>query len=166
MGLDNYPETYPCRKQGTAVMGVRKDIDGNPIIEDGKPLEAIDCELTIEAGGCPYKNELKASGLDEGLPVYGIMGTHCWYRGKFGNFLIEEMGFYDETEGLSFYGALGEHTHKPPYECTILADAIDQWLEENESLTYNGEDYTEDAKYASWYARWAAKNADGLACWY
>lgn len=167
MGLDNIPHIYPCRKQGTVIESPRLDKGGNPLIDDdGKPMMVIDCEATQQAGGCPWKNDYEKSGLGENGRVYGIFGTDCWYRGKYGTYLVEEMGFYDETKGLSFYGALGDHSHKSPHECNILADEMEKWLDAGEPLMLGEDDVTDDARYAVWYLRWSAVNAEGLDCWY
>lgn len=170
MGLDNIPHVYPCKKQGTAIMEHRVHHETKEPIyeEDGSPLMVIDCDKTQEAGGCPYKNDYEKSGLEGGV-VYGMFGTACWYRGKYGNHLVMEAGFYDETEGLSFYGALGDGSHKSPHECGILADAISEWLNEPDEETIeanNDIEFVRDMKYAEWYLRWAAENAEGLDCWY
>lgn len=168
MGLDNFPHEYPCRKQGTAVMEQRIHYQtGEPLLEeDGSASLSIDCEKTQEAGGCPYKNDYEKSGLDGGK-VYGIFGTDCWYRGKYGNHLAMEAGFYDETEGLSFYGALGDGTHKSPHECIILADAIAEWVSDpDDEIVQANEGMIQDMKYAEWYLRWASEKCGGLGCWY
>lgn len=166
MGLDNIPKVYACRKQGTAIESPRLDRDGNPVIDDdGKPMMVIDCDATQENGGCPYKNDYEISGLSGGA-VYGMLGTDCWYRGKYGNYLLEELGIYDETEGLSFYGALGDNSHKSPHECLVLADAIGQAIDAGEDLMVDGTPITTELLYAQWYLRWAATNCEGLDCWY
>lgn len=167
MGLDNIPHVYACRKQGTVIESPRLDKDGNPLTEeDGTVLMTIDCEATQQAGGCPWKNDYEKSGLGEEGRVYGIFGTDCWYRGKYGNFLVEEMGLYNETEGLSFYGALGDNSHKSPHECNILADAMESWLKQGDPLMLGEDDATKDAHYAVWYLRWSALVCEGLDCWY
>ena len=74
MGLDNIPHNYPCQKQGIASLN-----------KDGR----IDCDLTKSKGNCPWKNEYeKEVLLKEARPAYGMLGTDCWYRGKYGNFLL------------------------------------------------------------------------------
>jgi len=55
MGLDNYPDPYPCRKLGVVVFTEE---------------EKIDCDRTVQ---CPFR--------DDDTPT-GIFGTSCWYRGK------------------------------------------------------------------------------------
>lgn len=162
MGLDNIPNEYPCKKQGTAIMSPLMGKDGNPIIDDdGTPITSVDCTKTQEAGGCPY---MKSYDKDKpkGVRTYGMFGSDCWYRGKYGNYLLEELGIYDETEGYSFYGALGDHSYKSPHECLLLADAIAEALPD-----FEGDDeHRDDLHYAEWYLRWAAENCGGLNAWY
>lgn len=143
MGLDNIPREYPCKKQMTAILD-----------DEGR----IDCDKTQEVGGCPWQN---ANPPKEGR-VYGIMGTSCWYRGKYGNHLIEEAGIEgDEESGMSFYGNLDDGCYKTPDSCLALADAIGEAL-----VDVNDQETKEGLAYAEWYLRWAAQNADGLNCWY
>ncbi len=166
MGLDNIPNKYPCKTRGTAIITPRLTKEGDPILEeDGTPVTAIDCQATQENGGCPYKNDYEKSGLSGGA-IYGIFGTDCWYRGKYGNYLVEELGIYDETEGLSFYGALGDNSHKPAYECNLLANVMEEALETYEGEPENADEVKESIAYAIWYLRWAALNTEGLDCWY
>ena len=164
MGLDNIPHVYPCRKQGTVIESPHLDKENNPLKEeDGTVMMAIDCKATQDAGGCPYKNDYEKSGL-EGGSVVGMLGTDCWYRGKYGNYLVEGLEIYDETLGFSFYGTTGDGNHKSPHECNILADGIDEAIEiDDHSLN---DEEVKDAKYAVWYLRWAAKECEGLDCWY
>ena len=171
MGLDNYPNEYPCKTQGTA------------ILEDGK----IDCRATQENGGCPYVTELdkvKTALYEEkilfGTPVYGMFGTDCWYRGKYGNYLLEALG-YSNDEKISFYGDSEDGSKKSPASCLELATVIDEAIgdieqdnagrnEANTTRILNGDlgsqDITAELRYASWYLKWAAKHANGLSCWY
>lgn len=168
MGLDNIPHSYPCKAQGTAVLEQRtnKETGEGLLDDDGQPWMTINCEATQEAGGCPYKNSYSKSGL-EGGAVYGMFGTDCWYRGKYGNFLLHDAGLYDETEGLSFYGALGDSSHKSPHECVVLADAISNFLDdEPDWKASQGDANASDLMYAEWYLRWAAEECGGLDCWY
>ena len=80
--------------------------------------------------------------------------------------MVEELGIYDETEGLSFYGALGDNSHKPPYECNILADKMEKALATYDGVGEEGKEVRESIAYAIWYLRWAAVNTEGLDCWY
>jgi hypothetical protein len=147
-------------------MEPRLDKDGVALKEDdGSTMMVIDCEATQAFGGCPYTRELdKQDKTLLGNPVHGMFGTDCWYRGKYGNYLVEGLGVYDETLGFSFYGALGDGNHKSPHECNILADGIDEAIEHGDH-SLNDEE-VKDSKYASWYLKWAAEFTDGLVCWY
>lgn len=160
MGLDNIPKIYPCEKNGTAVKLCRTDRDGKDILnEDGTPDLEIDCDLTMEAGGCPWKNANPPKGA-----VYGIFGVPCWYRGKAGNTLMARYAD-PATPNLndeSFYGDIEDGTEKTPESCLRLADHVAQVREHNVSDEYDFDALT----YAEWYLRWAAENTDGLICWY
>lgn len=166
MGLDNIPQKYPCKKQETATYVTRKDADGNFLLnEDGSVMTSIDCEATQENGGCPYTKDYVKSGLAGGS-VIGMFGTDCWYRGKYGNYLLEELGIYNEPLGLSFYGALGDGAHKSPGECNLLADAMEVSVKNYQGSDENRDEVKESITYAIWYLRWAALNTEGLDCWY
>jgi hypothetical protein len=171
MGLDNIPKQYPCKTQGTVVMTPRLNKDGVALTEDdGSPMMVIDCQATQACGGCPYVNELNKQDKEAlGNPVYGIFGTDCWYRGKYGNYLLDAIG-YGYGEDFSFHGDNEDGTEKSKASCLNLAQVIDEALDEcdEEDGVYRmgGEDITADLKYASWYLKWAAEHADGLICWF
>lgn len=156
MGLDNIPNTYPCKAAGTAVMVTQT-------YEDGSTADQIDCEATQACGGCPWKN---ANPPTEGR-VYGMLGTDCWYRGKWGNHLIST--FFGSDTLDNFYGDSEDGTEKSPESCLHLADMLkgaistyghDHLLSDEERETKKG------LIYAEWYLRWAAAETDGLVCWY
>ena len=154
MGLDNIPKQYPCKTQGTAVM-----------VED-----QIDCKATQSCGGCPYVNELNKQDKEAlGNPVYGMFGTDCWYRGKYGNFLLDAIG-YGDSDFFSFYGDNEDGTEKSPESCLVVAavidEAFDECQEDDGVYRMGGEDISPDLRYASWYLKWAAEFTDGLVCWY
>lgn len=152
MGLDNIPKNYPCKALGTAVL----DSD-----------ERIDCKATQSCGGCPWKN---ANPPEDGR-VLGMFGTDCWYRGKYGNYLLEETTAASSMgDDLSFYGDNEDGTEKSPASCVAVADLIATVL-----VDYTAEEIAEDQekketvdglRYAEWYLRWAAEKCDGLVCWY
>jgi hypothetical protein len=153
MGLDNIPKSYPCKTQGKAVM-----------VDD-----QIDCKATQACGGCPYVTELdKQDKTLLGNPVYGMFGTDCWYRGKWGNHLLEMSDGLSEE--LSFYGDNEDGTEKSPESCELLADHIGELISEqtdkNGHLIAEGEDIAPDLRYAEWYLRWASEFCDGLMAWY
>ena len=169
MGLDNIPHNYPCKAGGTAVMAPRLNRENQPILEeDGSVMTSIDCAATQACGGCPYVTELKKQDQQElGSPVYGMFGTDCWYRGKWGNHLLQAIGVEDDK---SFYGDNEDSTEKSPQSCLELADAIDGAIleakAEGGAIHMDGENISPQLKYASWYLRWAAEYAGGLTCWY
>ncbi len=163
MGLDNIPKNYPCKTRGTAVMVARLDQAGNNIVEDGETLEAIDCDATQACGGCPYKTAYDKSGLAGGA-VYGMFGTNCWYRGKYGNFLLGAIGIQDEH---GFYGDNEDGTEKSPESCLALADTISDTLDDEPVVRgEDGENITQEVRYAEWWLRWVAEEAGGSICWY
>lgn len=163
MGLDNIPRNYPCQTQGTAIQVQRKNRDGELLTnEDGTPSMATSCEATQECGGCPYKNAYDKSGLAGGA-VYGMLGTDCWYRGKYGNYLLSAVG----VDEFSFYGDNEDGSEKSAESCEQLADIIGEVLTDNGGHIFaDGEDITGQLRYAEWYLRWAAKECDGLVAWY
>ena len=158
MGLDNIPHKYPCQTRGTAVMVARKNHDGDTLVDDkGETLMALSCEDTQACGGCPYKTAFEKSGLDGGA-VYGMFGTDCWYRGKYGNYLLSEAGI--DTDDINFYGDNEDGTYKSPESCLALADEIGETLADLEGEVLEG------LKYAEWYLRWVAEECDGMDAWY
>ena len=156
MGLDNIPLVYPCVKQGTAVLTTLKTTPGNT-----EPR--ISCAETQEAGGCPWQ---EAKDKPEHGSVIGIMGTDCWYRGKYGNALLEEYGTYDELDHLTFYGDLEDGQVKSIGSCLELADHLDEIkVSVQEFHDVTAED-KQGLEYAAWYMRWVAEAGGGLSCWY
>ena len=166
MGLDNIPHNYPCQKQGIASLN-----------KDGR----IDCDLTKSKGNCPWKNEYeKEVLLKEARPTYGMLGTDCWYRGKYGNFLLRllegnpdsyfdsELNFYGEgidenTEGMSVDYCL----HLSKY----MADNTEKFAHQaraycNEENGGNEKDLINDWIYATWWLKFAAEHCDGSSIWY
>ena len=179
MGLDNMPHEYPCKSGGTAVMEHVK-------MNDGSIDERIDCNGTIEAGGCPYTNANPPDGQ-----VTGMLGTYCWYRGKYGNWLINALNSSPDTNihdidsyvwesngDDTFYGTDEDGLYRPPQACNDLADDMEASLKERggslvfidrthyEDGTPVEPDTTDDVLYAIWYLRWSAKECNGMDSWY
>lgn len=155
MGLDNIPKQYPCKTQGTA------------ILDDE---DRIDCKATQEQNGCPYLTDFAKSGLGGGA-VYGMFGTDCWYRGKYGNYLLEASTVGDTMgDELNFYGDEDDGTVKTPKSCVATADLCrEAWQSYKDEEIAGDEEIAEivaGLKYAEWYLRWAAETTDGLSCWY
>jgi len=170
MGLDNIPHIYPCLKAGTAVQVTKQGSNGGVILdEDGEPLRVIDCKETQNRDGCPWKREFdKTQGLS-GHPTYGMLGTDCWYRGKWGNYLLEVVGLrqedpYDDT--MSFYGELNDRNQKSAEECLELARAIELKMAKRSWTSPDGENIDEDLAYAAWWLRFVATHAGGSDCWF
>jgi hypothetical protein len=167
MGLDNIPNRYPCSTQGTAVMVTRKDRAGNDILnEDGSPKEFLDCDATQSADGCPWLTAVTRDlGNADGRAV-GMLGAPCWYRGKWGNVLLEKLGIYNAPH-ISFYGDNDDGTVKSPESCRELSNALTSECKKREGrVVLDGEDYSADIQYAAWWTGWVADECDGSNCWY
>ena len=165
MGLDNIPHHYPCDRAGTSVRVALKDREGNVLMDEetNVPMTQIKCDDTIENGVCPYKNAHAKSGLASG-GVTGMLGTYCWYRGKYGNYLLEALGI-DENE-WNFYGDNEEGTFKTAESCRALADEMERVKAQHGQVLMENGDVTDEVDYAIWYLRWAAEHCDGLDAWY
>jgi len=171
MGLDCIPATYACEAEGTQV----KDEDGE-----------FSCQLTIDAGKCPWKREVDKTDLIHGA-VGGIFGTPCWYRGKHGEWMIDLLLSSDheiKTPYPSFYGGheIPEWAEDDQYEqgfaftgdCLELADWFDRHTDDfAKAVEANGTDYynsTDEAladwNYASWWLKFCAQYTDGFAPWF
>jgi len=168
MGLDNIPKNYPCRAKGTAVMVVRKDNEGNDMLDDdGTPLTFVDCQATQAVGGCPWLVAVSRDlGGDTAGRVGGLFGTDCWYRGKYGNYLLQELEIYDEPH-ISFYGDNDDGSQKSPESCRKLSDALyAEWKGRETTVVLENEDVSDEVEYAAWWAGWVADECDGSTCWY
>lgn len=176
MGLDNMPHKYPCETQGTAVMEqvelYEHDLEGGKR-PTGETTERIDCVETVAADGCPFTNAKPPPGQ-----VTGMLGTFCWYRGKYGNALIralagQDMDDYSHDDGdANFYGIDEDGLYRPPKECKELANQMESALDEKGGILVvseggnTGEDVTDEVKFAIWYLRWVADECDGMDAWY
>lgn len=156
MGLDNIPREYPCKVAHEAILikeVVSKEGGGT------KTIKKIDCDATQRMGRCTWKKSAPSSGK-----ISGMFGTSCWYRGKYGNYLleildIEDQSFYgedtfdDDGEGLS------------PESCIRLATTM---REKMARLTPGDEGYDllPDMEYAAWWLEFVADKAYGSSVWY
>lgn len=161
MGLDNMPNVYPCVKENSAIM------------KDGR----IDCEATIYANQCPYRREKENDPLTKDMrSVYGMFGTDCWYRGKYGNYLLKTMqnfnplfpydedGFYGDTEdGIS------------EDECLTMSDVMlnftESWVHyvDTKAEFENKEErkiLIDDWIYAAWWLKFVSNYGEGSGVWY
>jgi len=168
MGLDNIPHKYPCVKAGTVIY-----------TEDGK----IDCDTTIAKNNCPWHIEFNLDPIvSKSKPSYGMLGTGCWYRGKYGNALLRLLehgdfdGYYDDTK-YSFYGEGfedGQEGMSAEY-CSEMS----KWMKDNaekfaeQAYAYaskeedcNPQELIADWIYAAWWLNFVSKNADGSSIWY
>jgi hypothetical protein len=117
MGLDNIPHEYPCKARGTAVM-----------VGEGEDSQ-IDCKTTQAANGCPWQESYNRS--HPGTPIYGMIGTSCWYRGKAGTWMLErlEEAGYDPPSG-GFYGDQCDHASGLDGTAEH-AEALAKWMEDH-----------------------------------
>lgn len=175
MGLDNIPREYPCKKQGIASVN-----------HEGK----IDCDKTQSLGNCPWKNEFEANPLlKEARPTYGMLGTSCWYRGKYGNFLLGLLegnpDAYADTK-YSFYGEgieNGDGTYDEGMSVDYCLDMASYMENNTEQFAHKAKDYAltqneihdedvyekdliKDWIYATWWTKFAAEYCDGSTIWY
>lgn len=156
MGLDNIPVKYPCV--------------GNEIRdEEGR----IDCAENQKNGRCTWKNEYESSPLlkDAG-PTYGMLGTDCWYRGKWGNVLLDLLA-QSVDHDYSFYGKGLENGDEgiSPEECFEMSNFMKEYIEEfayiaNNEYPDNSERYIQDYIYASWWLDFTGKFGEGSGVWY
>lgn len=161
MGLDNMPMVYPC--EGVAI----KDSDGR-----------TDCVATQACGNCGWKNEFESDPLTKNLkPVTGMFGADCWYRGKYGNYLLnvfsDSEDTYDNDTGYSFYG----DGHVNGDEGIDSDDCItmSKFMKDNAELfaykantkyPEQSEELIGDWIYASWWLKFAGDKCKGSAIWY
>lgn len=153
MGLDNIPEQMPCRKAATAVF--------TPDLNDG----VVDCSLTKEAGGCPWQS---CADRPEDGQVLGLLGADCWYRGKWGNILINQLESRDDElyfvdTAFDFYGDNADQSSKSPESCLATADYMEELL--SKSINRD-ETFQNEVRYAVWWLRWVANNWGGAHCWF
>lgn len=159
MGLDNIPNNYPCKTNGTAVMV--KMIDqrtGEPYIdENGETVDQINCDSTMECGGCPWKVRLG----DRAGSVLGIFGTHCWYRGKYGVSLLSML----DMDAEALYGN-SDHKVTVPVLRELIAE-MDERLDYTEPVIGpNGSDLRDDYRYLRDWMEFVADECDGAEAWY
>ena len=162
MGLDNIPKKYPC------VDVAVKDNDGR-----------IDCIETQACGKCTWKNEYESNPMvKDSVPTVGIMGTDCWYRGKYGNGLLSMLDgvdnmWHESSLGISFYGkgfANGDEGISPD-ECFHMANIM---KDNTEKFAFNAkqlhpddyEEYIKDWMYATWWLDFVGEFCEGSAVWY
>lgn len=163
MGLDNIPKTYPCES-----IAVRNSDN------------QIDCKATQECGNCPYMNEyLSDPLLKDTSPVYGFLGTDCWYRGKYGNSMLDDLKRYNQDFAYEmtsdFYGnsdeGIDEDTCLEMSE--IMFKYMEAWSYTVNKMVKNGElpeqnrdGYIRDWIYAAWWLKFVGNTSEGSAVWY
>lgn len=155
MGLDNIPKNYACVKQNTAIRNADNQID---------------CDATIKAGKCPWDNAYKSDPLvKDSNPTYGMFGMHCWYRGKYGNYLLDEA----RNNSLDFERDMGTYDFYGDDEDEDGNQFInsDQCLSMSEIMLEYKDIFSEDAMnkdwiYAAWWLKFVGENCDGADAWY
>ena len=162
MGLDNITKEYPC------IDVAIKDQDGR-----------IDCIETQACGKCTWKNEYESNPMvKDSVPTVGIMGTDCWYRGKYGNGLLSMLDgvdnmWHESSLGISFYGkgfANGDEGISSD-ECISMANIM---KDNTEKFAFNAkqlhpddyEEYIKDWMYATWWLDFVGEFCEGSAIWY
>lgn len=167
MGLDNIPNQYACKKQDVAVMS-----------EDGR----IDCSATIKSGKCPHNNMKNNDPLikDTIIPL-GMLGTNCWYRGKYGAYLLEQMKNHikdfsydvntlygneleDGNSGLSADECLSISKEMIEY-----SEAWVHYVKTNSEVAGNlnkEKDLIDDWSYLAWWLKFVGQECDGSISWY
>jgi len=78
MGLDNYPEPYPCK-----------------VLESKGELKIAyteDRKIICEETNCPFKQNFSW--------IIGIFGTYCWIRGKVYEKYVENLGDFSLYEDM------------------------------------------------------------------
>lgn len=171
MGLDNIPNVYPCKKQGVAVVNSEGEIE---------------CLKTIESGLCPLHNKKDNTNLiNEAIIPLGMFGADCWYRGKYGSYLLEQMRNHNEDfpyDENTLYGEYLEDEDGKEYE-GISADSCigiskdlysysEAWVhyvktasevigdEEKEKQLIN------DWVYLAWWLNFMGEECNGIKAWY
>lgn len=167
MGLDNIPANYACKKQNVAIM-----------TEDNR----IDCQATIQAGKCPHDIMKNSNHLikDSIIPL-GMMGTNCWYRGKYGAYLLEQMvnhidDFpYDEN---TLYGNEMEDGNEglSADECVDISNEMfayaEAWVHYVKTASEVAGDsdkekaLIDDWVYLAWWLKFVGEECDGTVSWY
>ena len=157
MGLDNIPYEYPCIAEGLQA-------------ED----EDIDCDSNIDNNKCPWHREM----VNAGMATYGMLGTPCWFRGKVGNFMLQELAeagyktpLTDIAENISFYGdTYGENEMLSPEGCLKLAEWMSRHAEAYVATAPKDKGYdmkriTEEYRYAINWLKFVAPYG-GSKVWY
>ena len=156
MGLDNIPKKYPC------IGNEIRDSEGR-----------IDCQKNQETGRCTWKNEYESElRLKEAGPTYGMLGTDCWYRGKWGNALLDLLG-ESVNHNYSFYGNGFENGDEgiAPEECLEISEFMDEYVEEfayivGKKFPDQSKGYINDYIYASWWLKFIGNFGEGSQVWY
>ncbi|MGA0848620.1 MAG: hypothetical protein ACO3RX_01595 [Chthoniobacterales bacterium] len=133
--------------------------------ENGDPIDQVDCDRTMRCGGCPWKNDL---GQSAGA-VYGMMGTSCWYRGKYGAYLLDAAGIEAERLwGDDQQMVRPDVCREIAYEMTAYGaiNSADPVEDGPFVLMVDGEDVAEQFWYLRDWLLWVADKCEGAVAWY
>lgn len=167
IGLDNIPASYPCVLEGSALTKDSRPYRESETDESMK----IDCIQTQAANGCPWARDAPKQGQ-----AVGMFGTDCWYRGKVGMWMINQLteAGYSPPEA-SFYGDDESEPNLRPEDCAILHKWMVQhgeaWAELARVNAGRGdwgefEDSLHLYTYATWWIGWVGRKAGGANAWW
>ena len=160
MGLDNIPNNYGCVSEKTAVYVGEK----------------ISCEKTKNANGCPWKRESDKLTIPVRVTL-GMLGTDCWYRGKYANALIEDFASVTgENPPHSLYGYEQDDGSEglSAGQCEQLSEWMDEMSIEFKRVSYGLFKADDDERiyaieswdYIAWWLQYSADFTDGVNSWY
>jgi len=162
MGLDNIPHNYACVLEKTAVLVGDNDL--------------ISCKLTQEANGCPWKRESDKLTIPVRVTT-GMLGTDCWFRGKYANALVEDFAsVIGENPPHSFYGYEQDDGTEglSPSQCEELSEWMNEMSDEFRYCSYGLFKDEDDNRvyaiqswdYIAWWLQYSADFSDGIDAWY
>ncbi len=155
MGLDNYPDPYPCKKLGVVVFTEQ---------------EHVDCDRTVY---CPFKHDDTPTGP---------FGTSCWYRGRILARELDAIGM-DELAAACYQDMSCSAVSEFADQLNQLADSLEDRVDDLRGAGWNGifEESTGHIKWqeysnksdvisairtgAAWYKKVAGFGC-GVRAWY
>lgn len=105
---------------------------------------------------------------DRGMPVLGMFGADCWYRGKVATGMLGRLAdaSYDDCPGgvEAFYGD-GECELSPEF-CIAVSNWMKDHVEAYAQLVSDDKEEIQMYRYAAWWIGWVAEAGDGAGAWY
>lgn len=167
MGLDNIPANYACKNLNVAILDDQ---------------DRIDCAATIAANKCPH-NEMKNKDplIREAVIPLGMLGTNCWYRGKYGAYLLEQMRNFNDSfphDENTLYGEQldDEQEGLSSVDCILLSEDMFAYSESWVEYVRTASNAVGDAEkqkalindwvYLAWWLKFVGENCDGMVSWY